>query len=129
MYAQLIISEHGRHGMWATRLGIAAIVAFVAGPALAHLGVLPALGGLGLFALGGLLGIIAVVWGVISALRGGGVSAGLVCGAVVTAVFVMAAMPGGKVPRINDITTDTTNPPEFVVAVSIVANQGRDMKY
>lgn len=115
--------------MWATRLGIAAIVAFVGGPALAHLGVLPALGGFGLFAIGGLLGIVATVWGIVGALRGGGVSPGLVCGAVVTVVFLMAAMPGRKVPQINDITTDTTNPPQFVAAGSIAANQGRDMKY
>lgn len=115
--------------MWATRLGIGAVVAFIAGPALAHFRVLPALGGFGLFALGGLLGIVATVLGIIGAVRGGGVSVGLVCGAVITVVFLLVAAPGGKVPRINDITTDTTNPPQFVAAGSIAANQGRDMKY
>ena len=115
--------------MWATRLGIAAVVAFVVGPLLAHLGAVPALGGFGLFALGGLLGIVATVVGVFGALRGGGVGVGLVCGALVTVVFLISAAGGGKVPRINDITTDTTNPPQFVAAGSIPANQGRDMTY
>lgn len=115
--------------MWPTRLGIAAVVAFVVGPLLAHLGALPALGGFGLFALGGLLGIVATVVGIIGALRGGGAGVGLVCGALVTVVFLISAAGGGKVPRINDITTDTTNPPQFVAAGSIPANQGRDLTY
>jgi uncharacterized protein (DUF1499 family) len=32
-------------------------------------------------------------------------------------------------PAINDITTDTKNPPEFVHAQELPANQGRDLKY
>ena len=32
-------------------------------------------------------------------------------------------------PPINDITTDTKNPPEFVNALQIAQNHGRDMKY
>jgi len=115
--------------MWATRLGIAAVVAFVVGPVLAHLGILPALGGFAVFGLGGLLGIVATVVGIIGAVRGGGVGLGLVCGALVAIVFVAVASRGGKVPRINDITTDTTNPPQFVAAGSIPRNQGRDMAY
>ena len=66
--------------MWATRLAIGAIVAFVLGPALAHLGILPARVGFLLFGLGGLLGIIAAVLGIIGAVRGAGVGAGLVIG-------------------------------------------------
>jgi uncharacterized protein (DUF1499 family) len=115
--------------MWATRLGIAAVVAFVVGPVLAHLGVLPPRVGFLLFGLGGLLGIVAAVLGIIGALRGGGVSAGLVVGALVAAIFLVFAVPAGKVPPINDITTDTSTPPQFVAAGSIEANRGRDMKY
>jgi len=115
--------------MWATRLGIAAAVGFVAGPLLAHVGVLPALGGFGLFVLGGLLGIIAAVLGIVHLARGGGAGAGLAVGAVLTITFLIVAAGGRKVPRINDITTDTTNPPQFVAAGSIPANQGRDMNY
>ena len=115
--------------MWATRLGVAAVVAFVVGPVLAHLGILPALGGFAVFGLGGLLGIVATVVGIIGAVRGGGVGLGLVCGALVAVVFLAVASRGGKVPRINDITTDTTNPPQFVAAGSLPRNQGRDMAY
>jgi uncharacterized protein (DUF1499 family) len=115
--------------MWATRLGIAAAVGFVAGPLLAHVGVLPALAGFGLFALGGLLGIIAAVLGIVRLARGGGASAGLAVGAVLTVTFLIVAAGGRNVPRINDITTDTTNPPQFVAAGSMPANQGRDMQY
>ena len=115
--------------MWATRLAIAAIVAFVLGPALAHLGILPARVGFLLFGLGGLLGIIAAVLGIIGALRGAGVGVGLVVGALVAIIFVIRAIPSAQVPPINDITTDTTTPPQFVAAGSIAANQGRDMTY
>ena len=115
--------------MWTTRLGIGAVVGFVGGPLLAHLGILPALGGFALFGLGGLLGISATVVGVIGAVRGRGVGVGLVCGALVALVFLAVASRGGKVPRINDITTDTTNPPQFVAAGSLPANHGRDMAY
>jgi uncharacterized protein (DUF1499 family) len=115
--------------MWAARLGIAAVVAFVVGPVLAHLGVLPALGGFALFGLGGLLGIVATVVGVIGAVRGGGIGIGFISGVVVAVVFVSIAVSRPRVPQINDITTDTTNPPQFVAAGSISANQGRDMKY
>jgi uncharacterized protein (DUF1499 family) len=115
--------------MWATRLAIGAIVAFVLGPVLAHLSILPARVGFLLFGLGGLLGIVAAVLGLIGALRGAGVGAGLVIGGLVAIIFVIRAVPSAKVPPINDITTDTTTPPQFVAAGSIAANQGRDMTY
>ena len=115
--------------MWATRLAIGAVGAFVAGPVLAHFQVLPALAGFGLFVLGGLLGIIAAVLGVVRVARGGGTGAGLAVGAVLTIIFLFVAAGGRNVPRINDITTDTASPPQFVAAGSIAANQGRDMTY
>ncbi|HVO25252.1 MAG TPA: DUF1499 domain-containing protein [Candidatus Margulisiibacteriota bacterium] len=115
--------------MWATRLGIAAVVAFVAGPLLAHFHVLPALAGFAVFVLGGLLGIIAAVSGIVRMARGGGVGAGLAVGVVLTVTFLIVAAGGRNVPRINDITTDTASPPRFVAAGSIAANQGRDMTY
>jgi uncharacterized protein (DUF1499 family) len=115
--------------MWATRLGIAAVVAFVVGPVLAHVRLVPAMVGFLVFDLGGLLGLIALVVGIIGAFRGGGASLGLALGLVVTVAFFAIASRGGKFPRINDITTDTTNPPQFVAASSIDANRGRDMKY
>jgi uncharacterized protein (DUF1499 family) len=105
------------------------MIAFVGGPVLAHLGLLPARVGFLLFGVGGLLGIVALVVGVVSAVRGKGMGAGLALGAVVTVVFLVVAVPAGKIPPINDITTDTANPPRFVTAGSIDANRGRDMEY
>jgi len=114
---------------WASRLATAAVVLFVVGPLLAHLGVLPALGGFVLFDLGGLCALLGLLLGAIAAVRGAGAGRGLVLGGLIAVAFVVIAMPGGKVPRINDITTDTTNPPQFVKAGSLPGNHGRDMSY
>jgi uncharacterized protein (DUF1499 family) len=110
-------------------LGGAALVAFVSGPLLAHFGLVAAMVGFGLFAVGGLLGIGALCTGIVAALRGGGLGAGLAAGAVVTSVFFTVAAPGRKFPPINDITTDTGNPPQFVTASALAINAGRDMHY
>lgn len=116
---------------WTVRLGGAAIVAYIGGPLLAHLGVVPALGGFALFGLGGLLGLIAGVLGLIALARGAGAAAlpGLIPGGVVAVWFVVTAAGGRGYPRINDITTNTQQPPQFVQAVSQPANAGRDMSY
>jgi uncharacterized protein (DUF1499 family) len=114
---------------WAYRLGAAGIAAFVLGPLVAHLGMVRAMVGFVVFDLGGLLGLLALVLGIVGTLRGGGAGAGLVLGLVVTLAFLVIAVPSGKVPPINDITTDIGNPPQFVTAPSLPANQGRDMKY
>jgi uncharacterized protein (DUF1499 family) len=114
---------------WASRLATAGVVLFVVGPLLAHVGVLPALGGFVMFDLGGLLGLVALVLGIIGALRGAGVGFGLVVGGVLAVIFVALAMPAGKVPRINDITTDTVDPPQFIRAATLPGNEGRDMHY
>jgi uncharacterized protein (DUF1499 family) len=47
---------------------------------------------------------------------------------VVLAVFVASGARNG-VPRINDITTDTVNPPVFVHAQTLPENAGRDLTY
>jgi uncharacterized protein (DUF1499 family) len=50
--------------------------------------------------------------------------------AVVVVVAVLVASGAGtNVPRINDITTDTANPPAFVHAQTLPENDGRDMAY
>ncbi|MBP1685903.1 MAG: Membrane protein [Deltaproteobacteria bacterium] len=113
----------------ASLLGAAAAVAVVSGPLLAHVDLVAAMVGFGLFAGGGVLGIGALVTGILAALRGGGLSTGLAAGAVVTAIFLTVAAPGRKFPPINDLTTDTVNPPEFVAAPALARNAGRDMRY
>jgi uncharacterized protein (DUF1499 family) len=112
-------------------LGIAAAVGILGGPLLARFGVLPPVAGLAAFALGGLLGLVTFVAALVAIIRRGLVSAGpaLVLGLLVSGVFMAVAMPGRSVPRINDITTDTVNPPQFVIAGSLPGNEGRDMRY
>jgi uncharacterized protein (DUF1499 family) len=114
---------------WASLLATAGVAALVVGPLLAHFRILPAIGGFVMFDLGGLMGLMALVLGIVAAVRGAGVGRGLLLGGAVTVVFVAIAAPSGKYPPINDITTDTTNPPQFAKAATLDANQGRDMKY
>jgi uncharacterized protein (DUF1499 family) len=114
---------------WASRFGAAGIAAFVLGPLMAHLAVVPAMAGFVVFGLGGLLGLLALVVGIIGILRGRGATLGLALGLVITLAFLAIAVPSGKLPPINDITTDTMNPPQFVTAPSLPANRGRDMSY
>jgi uncharacterized protein (DUF1499 family) len=111
------------------RLGVIAAVAFVLGPALAWLRVVPALAGFALFALGGLLGLVAAIAAVLRGVRGRGVGAGGAAGIVVALVFVAIASRGRGVPRINDFTTDPADPPAFEHAQALRANVGRDMRY
>lgn len=121
----------GRGAGWAGRLASIALGLFVLGPLLAHVQAIPALAGFGLFALGGILSLVALIASIIKLVRAGAAVAmrPLAVSAVLALIFVMAAMPGRKVPRINDITTDTQNPPQFVNAGTLAANAGRDMAY
>jgi uncharacterized protein (DUF1499 family) len=116
---------------WANRLAIAAVVLFVGGPLLAHVEALPAMGGFMLFDLGGFLGLIALVVDIVGAFRGAGARAGvgLAAGGTVTAVFLAIAWSAARFPAINDITTDTVTPPQFVTAGTLPANHSRDMSY
>lgn len=116
---------------WAARLGAGGAAAFVVGPLLAHMQIVPAIVGFVLFDVGGLLGVIAVVLGIFASLRHGLGTAGwgLALGAAVTIGFFVIASSAGKFPRINDISTDTVNPPQFLRAGSLPGNQGRDMRY
>ena len=115
----------------AARLGAAGVAAFVLGPLLAHFRIVPPIVGFVLFDLGGFLGLVSLIAAIITAVRGGlgRATGGLVLGGGLTLAFVLIAMPSAKVPPINDITTDTATPPQFVKAGSLDGNQGRDMKY
>ena len=115
--------------MMAARLALLALVLFGIGPLLARFEVVPAMIGFVLFALGGLLGVVALVWGVISAVRGTGGWTAPAVGLAVTAAFVAIALPGRAYPPYNDFTTDPDDPPTFVNAGTIPANQGRDLGY
>lgn len=112
-------------------LGAIAAAAFVIGPLSAFLGAVPPLVGFYTFGLGGLLGIITLIASLVTAVRRGvgAAAGGLALGGVITLVFLLLAVPARGFPPINDITTDTVNPPQFVQAVTLPANLGRDMSY
>ncbi len=124
-------SSLARASVWFGGLGVGA---FVAGPAAAHFGLLPAMAGFGIFVLGILLALVGAVVG-LCALLWGSVGArtpalaGFILGVAVVATTAVVAAPGAKYPRINDITTDTVNPPQFVHAQTLPANAGRDLGY
>jgi uncharacterized protein (DUF1499 family) len=91
-----------------------------------------------LFAVGLLEGLIGLVLGLLalfatrgsSGLGGRGLAlAAVACGAVITAVGVMASAPGRGLPRINDITTDPNDPPEFVLSPDLPDAPDRDWSY
>lgn len=94
-----------------------AIVCLAVGAAGARLGVLPPMIGFGLFFVGGLLGLVALLWGLTAKVRKksrGGAIAAIVGGVPFLVVAVSAlVMRGNTGPGINDITTDTNDPPTF----------------
>jgi uncharacterized protein (DUF1499 family) len=115
-------------------LGIVALAAFIVGPAIAHFEVVAPLAGFGVFALGILLGLVATLLGLVGLFRSapGARSPallGLALGLTVVVVTFAVSRRGAGVPRINDITTDTENPPRFVHAQGLPENSGRDMAY
>lgn len=85
-------------------------------------------------AVGLLDAVIGLVSGTIALLRGGAASrsaatGGLIASLLVLGVVLVAASRGAGVPRINDITTDTVNPPQFTQAIRLDENIGRDLSY
>lgn len=125
-----------RLAVLASLVAAAAAALAVAGPLLAHLGVLPPFAGFASFALGGLLGLVGLLLGAggLRATRGGRPGRrrawlAVALGAAVVAALVSGALAGRGLPRINDITTDPEDPPVFAVAAEADANRGRDMAY
>jgi uncharacterized protein (DUF1499 family) len=112
-------------------VGGAALVLFVVSPLLTFLGIVAPLAGFRFFGLGGLLGLAAVLIGAVTAWRRGwqAASRGLTLGLLVSAVFLYLALSARSFPVINDVSTSTSNPPEFVRAPELPGNAGRDMSY
>ena len=111
------------------RLGLLAVLALVIGPLLAWLRWVPGIVGFATFALGGILALVVTILGVIRALRGRGYGASVLAATLGLLVFVALAARGRGAPRINDFTTDMTDPPVFKQAAADPANRGRDMSY
>lgn len=121
----------------ALRSACAAIILGISGAGLAYLGLATPLVGFLVFAVGLLASLVGLVAGAMGlwATRTGEVSGrgqalgGLLLGLLVLGVAANGASSGQGLPRINDITTDFDDPPGFVAAVELLANQGRDMSY
>lgn len=116
---------------WTFVIGILSVSSLILGPLLSGVRLLSPLVGFGLTAAGGALGVFGLLVGMLAAMRGGfnPVLPGLlICG--MASVFSIGFIVWGRrYPRINDITTDTANPPEFIAALSLTPNHGRDMSY
>jgi len=103
------------------------------------LGFLSPLTGFQLFAagalIGGLLSVIVALIGIFLS-RGGNDPdgrkksvTGLAIGLGLIIIVLGAASTAGDAPRINDITTDLDNPPEFTSSMVVPDYVGRDMRY
>jgi uncharacterized protein (DUF1499 family) len=119
-------------------VGALAALLFVGGPLAIQIGLIAPIAGFAGFGLGGLLGGVSFALGVAGLLRtrpGSGregrdrAIVGVGIGAAIMAVFIGAIVSAPQVPPINDITTSPDDPPQFVAALELAPNQGRDMSY
>lgn len=135
----LAVEKPSRVAVAARALGVLGIAAVALGPLLIHLGVAPPMTGFTLFGVGAIVGgLLALLLGLVglwltrpAAGRSGRGPAltGLLLGAALLSLVVVAGSPGRGLPPINDITTDLDDPPAFVVIAQLEANRDRDMSY
>jgi uncharacterized protein (DUF1499 family) len=127
--------------------GILALTLAIVGIICAHVGVLPpfhlqvssALFGLYFVLFGFFLAVLGFIIGIMALLvtflmpsrRPGRVQAviGTILTLIVALPIVRIVRSTRQYPAINDITTDTSNPPSFVHAQTLLANQSRDLSY
>jgi len=111
---------------------------FCAGPLLAQLEWASAFVSFRIMGLGLLFGLCALAFGAIglwqtrSAAGRAGRSraiAGTVLGLIPLSIAAVTVSSARNVPMINDITTDTLNPPRFIAAATDAANSGRNLDY
>jgi len=124
-------SRLGRISTWLGRL---AVLTALLGPALAHFEIVAPVVGFGTFAVGLLFAVLCLALGLLALALGPAASrpatgGGIIPGVIVILAVFVAAGAGQNAPRINDITTDTANPPAFVTAQTLPDNAGRDMSY
>jgi len=121
-----------------TALGCAGLTAFVAGPLLAQLECASAFIAFRIMGLGLLAGLLALALGAVGLWQTRGANgrsgrsravAGSLLGLVPLAFAAAAVGSSGNAPMINDITTDTANPPRFIAAATDDANTGRNLDY
>jgi uncharacterized protein (DUF1499 family) len=112
-------------------IAIAALLCIAAGPLSAHFEWVRALTGFTIFAAGLLLGVVAFAVTLLTGLfRHGRFDPLALFGTAPALAFLAFALVTARhYPRINDITTDRSNPPQFVHAGNLTANRGRDLSY
>lgn len=112
---------------WSVRISLLALGVVALGPLLAHLRLLAPMQGLLVFGLGALLGLAGIVAGIVHVLRGGARPGTVAIGLGLLAMFIvlMPAFLGGRVARINDVSTDLEDPP----ALTRAPGSGRSLEY
>jgi len=112
-------------------LAVLSVLFMTGGIGLANAGLIPTLVGLALFVLGGLVGAAAVGTGVAIMFRSQAFGMAMISmvGALPFLVLVTSVLQAFQYPRINDITTDVADPPEFEHAQSLPANTDRDLTF
>jgi hypothetical protein len=130
--------KRSRAATFSSAFGCAGIATFCAGPMLAQLEWASAFVAFRVMGLGLLFGLFALAFGAVGIwqTRGTGGRAGRSCaiagtllGLIPLSIAAAAASSPGNVPMINDITTDTLNPPRFIAATTDDANSGRNLAY
>lgn len=122
-------------GFFDSLIALALVMAGLVG---AYFGLSAPYFGFQLFLFGLFFGVVALVTGLVGLFRtrrpqwhaahGRAVVASYI-GAILTALLVYLALGAKGYPAINDITTDVDNPPEFVKAISLPENRGRNLAY
>jgi len=114
-------------------LGLSAlsIVLLLSGLLLANREIIPAMAGFGMFVLSGVVGLAAVIASIVVMFQTQAFHISMVgmVGLLPLLALVAGAVDGGRYPRINDITTDFETPPKYVHALTLTANEGRDMEF
>lgn len=128
-----------RSAVFASRVGLLAVVLCAAGVAAARFGWASPYLGFRIFAVGLLpgglsalvLGAVGVVKTRASAGRRGRGSAvlGLLLGAALLVALILLVAPHRGAPAIHDVTTDPDDPPQFRELADVPDNRGRDLTY
>ena len=114
---------------WLEALGFLAPALMIAGPLLAWMRRIPGLPGFGLYALGGLLAVAVAASTLVASARSRPYGLGRSLSLPAAMAFLISLSGGFGKPRINDFTTNPTDPPAFAKAASLPANAGREMGY
>jgi uncharacterized protein (DUF1499 family) len=119
--------------------GLIAIALALAGMVGAHYGLATPFLGFQMFVFGFFISVLGLLIGIIGlamtslmpSRRAGRPRAivGVILSLIVLIPIATIIATHKRYPPINDITTDTKNPPEFTHAQEMPGNQGRDMKY